>query len=410
VKAEGVMSASAAASGRAHPVILVSHGFQTNYERGFANAAASLPVHVTLISSDRTDVEHLSPKVRAVNLRGSQEEGRSRHAKAINQLRYLLRLVGYVARHREATVHVIGLIEPPALFGIGLGLMFRLLARRYVLTVHNLLPHDRHTGAQRRWFGWAFRLPHRLVVHTPSMGERLVTEFGIPRDRIVHMEHGIEPLDPRPDAAASHDLPAPSVPGEGVNAGTHLGANAGAVADARHQPPLRLLFFGVLKRYKGLDLLLDALEDLGRPFVLDIHGISTSEGLTAEIQQRLDTHPHRGSIHWHRGFVPEGDVPAMFARADALVLPYRAIDQSGVLFQAFRFGVPVIASRVGSFGDYVVPAVGELCAPEDAIDLRRALKRLDARRGELGAERIRAHGRRYEWPVTVRALAPVYGG
>lgn len=363
------------------PVVLVSHGFQTNYERGFANAVASLGVDVVLISSDRTDTSGLDPRVRVRNLRGSQEERRSRAEKARNQLRYIARLLAFVARQpRGTTVHVIGLIEPPLLFGLGLGLAFRLLAGHYVLTVHNLLPHDRHTAWQRRWFGLAFRIPQVLVVHTKAMGARLAGEFGVAPKRIVHMEHGLEPF------------PAPLAPNPSGG------------------EPLRLLFFGVLKTYKGLDLLLTALEAVHFAWCLEIHGICTSDALAADIEARILTHPRRADIDWQRRFVPEDEVPALFARVDALVLPYRAIDQSGVLFQALRFGVPVVASRVGSFGEYVAPQVGELCDPNDVPSLAAAIERLQARRATLGRAAIRDYGRRYEWSETVRPLGAVYGG
>lgn len=367
----------------APPVILVSHGFQTNYERGFSNGVASLGIAATLIASDSSDVAGLDPRLKVLNLRGSQDARRSRLEKAANQLRYLGRLLLHVARHRGETVHVIGLIEPPLLYGLALGLALRVLSRRYVLTVHNLLPHDRRDGWQRLWFGMAFRLPQRLVVHTEAMRRSLVERFGLPASRIVHMEHGLEPFGEEPVAQ-------PRRP-----------------ADAT-QDELRLLAFGVLKHYKGLDVLLEALEDIDLPFRLEIRGLCTSEELVRDIEARLLRHPRREAIHWQRSFVGEDEVPGLFAAADALVLPYRAIDQSGVLFQALRHGVPVVATKVGSFPEYVVPAVGELCEPGDPVSLRAALLRLQARRGELRRADIRAHGRRYEWPVTVRALESVY--
>lgn len=374
-------SATAGNTASRPAVTLVSHGFQTNYERGFTNAVASLPLDVTLVGSDRSDAAGLLPTVRMLNLRGSQAEDRPRWAKAANMLRYLCRLAVHVVRSPGSTVHVIGLIEPPLLYGLMLGSWLRLCSRRYVLTVHNLLPHDRHTEAQRRWFRLSFRLPQVLVVHTPVMRDRLTAEFNIPPGRIVHMEHGIEPL---PETTPGRD------------------------ARPDDTGPLRLLFFGVLKHYKGLDLLLSALDGFDRPFTLEIEGICTSDSMVRDIEEQISRHPAREHIQWRRRFVPEAEVPALFARTDALVLPYRAIDQSGVLFQALRFGVPVVAARVGAFDQYVSPEVGELCEPEDVGALRAALRRLDNRRPQLDSDVIRSRGRRYEWPTAVQVLGPVY--
>ena len=84
------------------PVVLVSHGFQTNYERGFTNGLADAGVAVTLVSSDRTDYAGLRPGIHTVNLRGSQEEDRPGWAKALNMLRYHLGLCAYVLWRRQA--------------------------------------------------------------------------------------------------------------------------------------------------------------------------------------------------------------------------------------------------------------------------------------------------------------------
>lgn len=358
------------------PVVLVSNGFQSNYERGFCNGLVTWCEDVTLLGSDRTDARALDPRVQLVNLRGSQDEGRSRFEKAANLLKYLMQLLVFAARHRNASFHVIGLVEPPLLYGLCVGLYLRVVARRYVLTVHNLLPHNRHTPTNRRVFRWVFGVPHHLVCHTALMKRRLSQEFGVPSSRITVMEHGIEPLDaPPPHVPVSH---------------------------------LRLLFFGSISAYKGLDLLLDALRNVQCPFRLSIRGQAGSTQYAQYIEDLLASHPAAGRIDWRRGFVAEAEVPEMFASTDALVLPYRTIDQSGVLFQALRHGVPVVATDVGSFGDYVTPEVGLICAP-DAHALAVAIETLAARIGTLDRAGIRLLGRRFDWARTTRVLHGAYG-
>jgi hypothetical protein len=118
-------------------VVVVSHGFGSNYERGFCNALAENGVAVTLVSSDRTDYASLLPAVIAVNLRGSQEETRCRILKVANIVLYHLRLLAFTLRKSNAVVHVIGLTQPPLLCGVIEGLWFRLFAKQYVLTIHD---------------------------------------------------------------------------------------------------------------------------------------------------------------------------------------------------------------------------------------------------------------------------------
>jgi glycosyltransferase involved in cell wall biosynthesis len=93
---------------------------------------------------------------------------------------------------------------------------------------------------------------------------------------------------------------------------------------------------------------------------------------------------------WHCGFVAEPDVETYFAAADCVVLPYRRISQSGVIFSAYRFGVPVIATAVGGLIEDVVEGqTGLLCEPENPLSLARAIENYfrDAKWGDR--ERVR---------------------
>ncbi len=371
--------AARAAHGTA-PVLLVSHGFENIYERGFCNGLHDAGYAFTLLSSDQTDYDGLRPGTRTRNLRGSQLQQRSRWLKAANLLRYHLALMFHVARHRPAVLHVIGLISPPLLCGVIQGLWFRLCCARYALTVHDTEPHDQGTRWQRRLYSWSFRIAPFLVVHTARVRDELIARHAIRPERITVMQHGLEPL------AQAPELPAPG----------------------RRPQPLRLLVFGNVMRYKGIDLLLEALRELPHPVQLTIVGRSVNAALTADLQMLIAAHPAAAAIHWQNAYVPEDAIPALFTQADALVLAYRRIDQSGVLFQALRFGLPVVATRVGALADYVDLAAGECCEPGDAASLRAALLRLIERYPNIDRNQVRANGRRYEWQRTVRALAGLY--
>src|SRR5262249_28112590 len=114
------------------------------------------------------------------------------------------------------------------------------------------------------------------------------------------------------------------------------------------------------------------------------------------------------------GYIPDRDIPVLFRAADALVLPYRAIYQSGPLSLAYRFGVPVIATRVGAFDRDVIPDVtGMLCEPESPRDLARVIDRY--LRSEMYLNRdvtekqIREIGLdRYSWDKVARTISAVY--
>ena len=106
-----------------------------------------------------------------------------------------------------------------------------------------------------------------------------------------------------------------------------------------------ILIFGVIRPYKGTDVLLEAFAEIedaelwivGRPLATDV----------AELQRLAKAAP--GRVRFVTRYVPDSEVPAIMRRADIVVLPYRDADQSGVLYTALAFGKPIVASAVGGF-------------------------------------------------------------
>jgi glycosyltransferase involved in cell wall biosynthesis len=139
------------------------------------------------------------------------------------------------------------------------------------------------------------------------------------------------------------------------------------------EPRRRLLFFGIVRPYKGLDVLLRALAE-----VPDVRltvagefwgGTEKAEALLAElgIADRVRLRP---------GYVPGEAIPGLFADADALVLPYRSGTASQNVWLAHEHGLPTIATRAGTLGDAVRDGVdGILCEPDDVAGLAAALRR-----------------------------------
>jgi glycosyltransferase involved in cell wall biosynthesis len=137
----------------------------------------------------------------------------------------------------------------------------------------------------------------------------------------------------------------------------------------------RLLFFGIVRPYKGLDLLLEALAQASPAVALTVAGEiwDGRDGLLRQIAGLGLTE----RVTLAEGYVPAGDIPALFATADALVLPYRSATASQNPLLAFQYGVPVIATRAGPIAATVQDGVnGLLCTPGDAADLARAISQL----------------------------------
>lgn len=370
--------------------VIVPHGFETNYTAGFTAGLAACGVDFVVISCDADDRLLAARGIRTMNLRGSITEDRRPIGKAANLLRYYLRLLGFLVAHRGGTLHFTGIFRNDLLLfeGVVLPAMFRLLSRRYLYTAHNVLPHDRGKRVLHRFvYRWIYRLPDTIVVHTALAGERIAEEFGVPRERIRISSIGVNEEVPvtglgRPEARERLGLP----PAAKV-----------------------LLFFGKIGEYKGLDLLIDAHERLAHAGLqLLVAGSFSDEGYRSRIHARIAASTQRERIRLHEGHVPNEEVEPFFAAADALVLPYREISQSGLLFLAMRFGVPVVATDVGSMKAWLEPELGLVATTNDASGIAAALERFLAAPDRFDPQRILARGRECRWDDVCRALRPLY--
>jgi glycosyltransferase involved in cell wall biosynthesis len=147
----------------------------------------------------------------------------------------------------------------------------------------------------------------------------------------------------------------------------------------------RLLFFGLIRPYKGLDLLVRAFDRLTPEEAADLRLTvvgETWEGCTEPLRLIADSR-HRDRIGVVNRYVTDEEAKDHFARADALVLPYRRSSASGPLHIAMSNGLPVVLSAVGG----LVEAVGDypgavLVPPEDVDALAEGLRKVRAMAGE----------------------------
>jgi glycosyltransferase involved in cell wall biosynthesis len=166
-----------------------------------------------------------------------------------------------------------------------------------------------------------------------------------------------------------------------------------------------ILSFGVIRPYKGVDVLLRAFAELrdaelwivGRPLGADL----------AELHRLAAAAP--GPVRMLTRYVPDAEVPAIMRRADVVVLPYRDADQSGVLYTALAFGKAIVASAVGGFPEVLRDhGAGRLVPPGDPAALAAALRELlaqPAERDRLGAAALAAARGPYSWDsVAARTL------
>ena len=135
------------------------------------------------------------------------------------------------------------------------------------------------------------------------------------------------------------------------------------------------LFFGLIRDYKGLDLLLEAWarwRPENRKLLIAGEFYASREKYLSLIEQL----GLQDSVVLHDRFIADEDVRYYFSAADALVLPYRTATQSGVTQIAYNFSLPMIVTRVGGLPEIVPDGrVGIVCEP-DAESIKEALERL----------------------------------
>jgi glycosyltransferase involved in cell wall biosynthesis len=164
-----------------------------------------------------------------------------------------------------------------------------------------------------------------------------------------------------------------------------------------------VLCFGLMRPYKGLDLLVEAWA-----------GIEDAE-LWIVGMPRMDIAPLRAAasagVRFVPRFVEDRELPAFFARADLVVLPYREIDQSGVLFTALAFGKPMLLSDIGGFPEIAATGAARTFRAGNVEALRGALGELlgDPAAREAMAERAReAAAGRYSWGAVAGETVQLY--
>lgn len=126
-----------------------------------------------------------------------------------------------------------------------------------------------------------------------------------------------------------------------------------------------LLFFGLIREYKGLDLLLDAMNLLDDSYQLVIAG--ECYGNFEKYQQQIDHSQARDRIFSHIRFIADEDIPTFFSAADALVLPYRSATQSGVVSIAYVYDLPMVATPVGDFINSIAETQAGVVVPEISV-------------------------------------------
>lgn len=245
----------------------------------------------------------------------------------------------------------------------------RRLGAPLVLTAHDVLPRRERNAAA--WLE-ALGLAARVIVQSERAIEQLA-EAGVPREKLVRIQHPVFE--------------------SGLEAAPPNGRT--------------ILFFGLIREYKGLDVLLQALAD-----VPDARLVVAGDPLDpVEPLQRLAAGLGVGDrVEWRLGFLPDEQIPQLMAEATLVALPYRKIDSSGVLATALGHGRPAVVTDVGGLPDAIRDfGAGRVVAPGDSQAFASALRELlDEQALAKAFEGVQSARRALTWDAAAAAHEAVY--
>lgn len=333
------------------------------YAFGLAMELVSKGVCLDIIGGDEVDSAelHTTRNLHFLNLRGSQRQSVTLAKKAWRLLIYYARLMRYASSAKPNIFHILWNNKIEYFDRTLLLLYYKVLGKKIVLTAHNVNQARRDSKdslLNRLTLKIQYRLADGIFVHTQKMKNELLEDFGVHERAVTVIRHPINNAFPDTDLTP---------------------------AEAKRQLGLRdderaILFFGRIKPYKGLEHLLAAFQRLvmsDANYRLIIAGELQKghEKYLEEVQRTVTSELDRGQIILKIQFIPDEEMELYLKAADILVLPYNEIFQSGVLFLGYSFGLPVIATDVGSFREEIVEGkTGFLCRPADPEDLAKTVE------------------------------------
>ncbi|TAF33824.1 MAG: glycosyltransferase [Cytophagales bacterium] len=166
------------------------------------------------------------------------------------------------------------------------------------------------------------------------------------------------------------------------------------------------LFFGLIRAYKGLDILLKAFAQMLQPQAHLLIAGECYEPLE-RYEKLIQECPNAQNIHFHAKYIPDSDVVTYFSAADVNVLPYRTATQSGVLSVAYHFDIPVIVTDVGGLREAVEPyQSGLVVNPNDESALKAAMEHFLTKPNY--AQAIESFKMKYSWTELAAKILEAY--
>lgn len=381
-------------------VTLLTGGFDRPYAFGISMAMIAKDVQMDVLGGAEVDSAemHTTPRLRFLDVYGDPRKATSPLSRIRRVLALYARLLRYSVGTKSRIFHILWNNKIPYFDRTLLMLFYKMLGKKVVFTAHNVNAGKRDGNdslLNRLTLKIQYGLSDHIFVHTEKMRTELLNDFGIRPANVTVIPFGINNSVPDTDLTPAQ-------------ARRRLGIGESEAV---------ILFFGAVRQYKGVEYLVDAFHQLppgNYRLIIAGEPKKGTEEYVAQIQRSIRQAGSADRILQKLEFIPDEETELYFKAADVSVLPYTLVFQSGVLFLSYSFGLPVIASDVGSFTDDITPGKnGLVFRPLDSADLARVLReyfdsdlyrQLDSRRAEIRAQAIRKHS----WDVVGDMTRNVY--
>lgn len=368
-------------TGNDYSILLCSALFESG-----VNVELVTPVDRNLNSPVDFSVKHWMP---------TKQLNENKIKKLTDYIRYLIRIFFHLVL-KDRKTHVIHFqflrLEKIETFLI---LLLRIFRVNVIFTAHNVLPHE-NTKKDYFFRNIIYQSARGIIVHSQYIKNKLTNAFDLDPDKVAIIPHG----------NFDHYLP------DEFLTKSEAKAKLGIAESAK-----TLLFFGYIREYKGLDLLLDAfslISDENQQVKLVIAGKPFSEELERQYLDKVSEITPQDAVIFHGKFIPFEDVATYFTAADLIILPYKNIDHSGIIHLAYSFSLPVIATNVGDFSEAVENAKSGFILEENSVrclaDTILEVIHQDTKLNEMGMYALKLSKEKYSWAVVASQTKEVYQG
>lgn len=274
--------------------------------------------------------------------------------KIFNYVVYLTRLAKFVFTSKDRIVHF-QFFRNERIESIYF-VFLKLIGIKLIYTAHNLLPHESKL-IDPYLKKMVYNSSKAIIVHSAYIKQQLIKQFSIKESKIHVIHHG------------NFDVYLPKRPISKADARKYFGLS---------EDDQVLLFFGKIREYKGLDILLEAFELAAgdNPKLRLLIGGSVSAELLRHYQKIISQLRSKKQIIFHAKHIPDEEVAFYLLSTDVVMLPYKHIYHSGVLHVALPFAKPIIATRVGDLPEFIEDGkTGFLTEPNDPQKLMKSIKK-----------------------------------